>query len=141
MPIVIVVLRFPRSGVHVCIRPNKSSRASAVWNDKSHGSLTGRSVTRATENKIDTDKHRIMHIHASTLYKRICQHRPATDTESTTHTTSHANTSTSSSRTHTFTHADKTSNMHKCRITHYNRLHTHIHTVTHTVTDKVKHTL
>jgi len=41
-------------------------------------------MTRATGNKIHPDKHRLMHIHAPTLYKRRCQRRPATDTESTT---------------------------------------------------------
>ena len=30
-----------------------------MWDDKSHGSLSDRSVTRATGNKIDSDKHRL----------------------------------------------------------------------------------
>jgi hypothetical protein len=95
---VLVVLRFPRSRVHVCRHPNNSKRARSVWNDKRHGSLTERDVTRATEIKIEPDKHRLMHIHAPTLYKRRCQHRPVTDTECTTHTASHTYTSASSSR-------------------------------------------
>jgi hypothetical protein len=71
-----------------------------VRDDKSHGSLT-ECVTRATVDKIDPDKHRLMHIHTPTLYKRRYQHRPATDTESTAHATSHAHTCTSSSLTRT----------------------------------------
>ena len=35
--------------------------------DKSHGSLTEREM-RATGNKIEPDKHRLMHTHESTLY-------------------------------------------------------------------------
>jgi hypothetical protein len=73
MLIVLVVFRFPRSRVHVWFHPNKSTRAGAVWNDKSQGSLTERDVTRATEIKIEPDKHRLMHIHAPTLYTRRCQ--------------------------------------------------------------------
>ena len=70
-----------------------------MWNDKSHGSLTERDVTRATEMKIEHYKHRLMHINAPTLYKRRCQRRPATDTECTAHTTSHVYICASSSRT------------------------------------------
>jgi hypothetical protein len=116
--------------------PIRSSRASPAWDDKSHRSLTQRSVTRATENKIDTDKHRLMHIHAPTLYKRRYQHRPATDTECTTHTASHAYTC--ASHAHTRTHADATSPMHKFRIKHIiifthtsSYSHTHTHTRSH----------
>ena len=46
-------------------------------------------VTVTTGNKIDPDKHWLMHIHTTTLYKRS-HHSPSTDTESTTHATSHA---------------------------------------------------
>ncbi len=100
-------------------------------------------MTRATEIKIEPDKHRLMHINASTLYKRRCQHRPATDKECTTHTTSHLYTSASSSRhthTQTRTHTDATSHMHKFRIKH-NIFFTHTHTHTRTTTDKVKQSL
>jgi hypothetical protein len=115
-------------------------RASAVWKCQEsrvtdRASLTERSVTRATGNKIDADKHRLIHIRAPTLFKRRCQHRPTTDTEST--TTSHAYTSASSSRARTrgSSHTDTTTPMHKLRITHII-----IFSHTHSVTDKVKHT-
>ena len=63
--------------------------------------MTERSVTRATGNKIDPDKHRLMHIPAPTLYKLKCQRRATTDTECTTLATSHVYTCASSSRTST----------------------------------------
>ena len=52
-----------------------------MWDDKSHGSMTQRAVTSATGNKIDPDKHRLMHMHAPTLYTRRYHNRPATNTK------------------------------------------------------------
>jgi hypothetical protein len=52
-----------------------------IFTLSSHGSLTERAMTRASGNKINPDKHRLMHIHAPALYKRRCHHRPATNKE------------------------------------------------------------
>jgi hypothetical protein len=118
-----------------------------VWDDKSHGPLTERAVTRATGNKIDPDKHRLIHIHTPTLDKHRCEHRLVC-------------------REHHYRepHPDATSHLHRIAsdissvymrfiITHtHARTHTHtqiqrlicIHghqTHTHTVTLTVKNTL
>ena len=74
-----------------------------IFTLSSHRSLTEMTVTRAVRasgNKINHDKHRLMHMHAPRLYKCRCHHRPATDTENITHSTSHMHICTSS-RTHT----------------------------------------
>ena len=55
----------------VC-RHDQATVGQALCGMTSHGSLTERAVTRATGNKIDTDKHRLMHIHAQTVYTHTC---------------------------------------------------------------------
>ena len=93
-------------------------------------SLTERSVTRTTGNKIDPDKHRLMHIRANAVQTQMpaqTNHRYREFT-----TTSHTYTSTSSlrARTRARSRADATTPVHKLRITHiiiFSHAHTHCH--------------